>query len=125
MSTVANTTRELLLRAYAAFNARDLDSALAAMHPDVAWPNGMDGGYVHGHEEVRAYWTRQWQLLDPHVEPLEFSVDPSGRVIVEVHQIVRDVKGQLLLDRTVRHAYITDAGRIRSMEIREEGPAIF
>lgn len=125
MSTVANTTRELLLRAYAAFNARDLDSALAAMHPDVAWPNGMDGGYVHGHEEVRAYWTRQWQLLDPHVEPLEFSVDPSGRVIVEVHQIVRDVKGQLLLDRTVQHAYITDAGRIRSMEIREEGPAIF
>ena len=36
---------------------------------------------------------------------LEFSVDPSGRVIVEVHQIVRDMKGQLLLDRTVRHAY--------------------
>jgi len=26
----------------------------------VDWPNGMEGGRVHGHAEVRAYWTRQW-----------------------------------------------------------------
>ena len=124
MSTVDNTIRELFLRAYTAFIARDIDSGLAAMHPDVAWPNGMDGGYVHGHAKVRAYWTRQWQLLDPHVEPLKFTADPSGHVIVEVHQVVRDVKGQLLMDRVVQHVYMTELGRIRTMEIREGGPAI-
>jgi hypothetical protein len=97
VSTVDNTTRELLERAYSAFNARDIDSA-ATMHTDVAWPNRMEGGYVHGHEEVRAYWTRQWQLLDPHVEPLKFAAGPSGRVIVEVHQVVPNVKGQLLME---------------------------
>ena len=91
------------------------------MHTDVAWPNGMEGGYVHGHEEVRAYWTRQWQLLDPHVEPLKFTAGPSGRVIVEVHQVVRDVKGQLLMDRVVQHVYMTEVGRIRTMEIRDGG----
>jgi hypothetical protein len=32
VSTVDNTTRELLERAYSAFNARDIDSALATMH---------------------------------------------------------------------------------------------
>ena len=121
MSTVDNTTRQLLERAYSAFNARDIESALATMHIDVAWPNGMEGGYVHGHEEVRAYWTRQWQLLDPHVEPLKFTAGPSGRVIVEVHQVVRDVKGQLLMDRVVQHVYMTDVGRIRTMEIRDGG----
>ena len=122
MSAVDNTIRELLERSYSAFNARDIDSALATMDTEVAWPNGMEGGYVHGHEAVRAYWTRQWQLLDPHVEPLKFTADPSGRVIVEVHQVVRDVKGQLLMDRVVQHVYMTELGRIRTMEIREEGP---
>lgn len=37
----------LLREAYAAFNERDIDRALAAMAPDVAWPNGWEGGHVH------------------------------------------------------------------------------
>jgi hypothetical protein len=42
---------ELLRKALrAAFNARDIDGALAAMHPTVAWPNGMEAGTVHGHD---------------------------------------------------------------------------
>lgn len=32
---------ELLRNAYAAFNARDIDGALALMHLDVAWPTGI------------------------------------------------------------------------------------
>jgi ketosteroid isomerase-like protein len=38
-----------LRRAYEALNARDIDGALALMHPDVDWPNGWEGGRVHGH----------------------------------------------------------------------------
>ena len=53
-------SEELLRRAYAAFNARDIDGALALMHPDVDWPNGMEGGREHGHDAVRAYWERQF-----------------------------------------------------------------
>jgi hypothetical protein len=33
-------SHELLRQPYAAFNARDIDAALAAMHRDVEWPNG-------------------------------------------------------------------------------------
>jgi hypothetical protein len=50
----------LLRRAYEAFNARDLDGALAPMHPDVDWPNAIEGGRVHGHAAVRAYWAAQF-----------------------------------------------------------------
>src|SRR5215203_5116409 len=45
---ISAAVRELLRRAYAAFNARDIDAVLSMVHPDVAWPNGMEGGYVYG-----------------------------------------------------------------------------
>jgi nuclear transport factor 2 (NTF2) superfamily protein len=109
----------LLKEAYRAFNARDLDTALAAMQPDVEWPNGMEGGTVHGRAGVREYWTRQWGVLDPHVEPVSFRLDEAGRIIVTVHQVVRDRSGSTLLDRMVEHAYSIEGGLIRSMEIRE------
>ena len=54
---------ELRRAAYVAFNARDIDAALALMTPDVAWPMAFKGGFVCGPEEVRAYWTEQWSRL--------------------------------------------------------------
>lgn len=119
MATETTSNTEPLKRAYAAFNARDIDGALATMKPDVIWPNGMEGGTVHGHAGVRAYWTRQWGTLDPHVEPKTFDVDPSGRIVVGVHQIVHDRAGNLLFDRMVEHIYTIEDGLIRSMDIRE------
>jgi ketosteroid isomerase-like protein len=111
------TGYDLLKATYAAFNARDIDAVLAVMDPDVDWPNGMEGGRVHGHRGVRDYWTRQWELIDPHVEPRGFGVDESGRVVVDVHQVVRDRTGALLDDRMVRHVYRIRDGKILGMEI--------
>jgi hypothetical protein len=109
----------LIQKAYAAFNARDIDAALACMQPDVEWPNGMEGGMVAGHVGVREYWTRQWSMINPHVEPVQFDVDHKGRVVVSVHQVVRDLAGATVLDRTVEHVYALEGGLIRCMEIRE------
>jgi hypothetical protein len=110
---------ELLKKTYASFNARDIDATLSNMRPDVIWPNGMEGGTVHGHEEVRAYWTRQWGMFDPHVDPVSFEEDASGRIVVHVHQVVHDISGKLLLDRMVEHVYTFEDGLIRQMDIRE------
>ena len=117
MPALDRAARDLLTTAYAAFNARDVERALAAMHPDVAWPNGMEGGYVHGHEAVREYWTRQWRLIDPRVEPRAFATDDTGRVVVDVHQVVRDRAGNVLTDQMVRHVYVIAGGLITRMEI--------
>jgi ketosteroid isomerase-like protein len=108
---------DLLAEAYEAFNARDVDRVLATMHPDVEWPNGMGGGYVHGHAAVRDYWTRQWRSIDPHVEPRRFAVEDDGRITVHVHQVVRDLSGRVVTDQTVRHVYRVESGAIRHMEI--------
>ena len=110
--------RRLLERAYKAFNARDIDGALAGMHPDVEWPNGWEGGVVRGHDAVRDYWTRQWEAIDPNVEPVAFAAAPDGRIVVEVRQVVRDHAGQLLRDDIVQHVYRIEDGLVRSMEIR-------
>jgi hypothetical protein len=114
-----NEDEDVLRRAYAAFNARDLEGALAMMDANVEWPNGMEGGTVHGHAGVRAYWTRQWGMIDPHVEPQGFRWESADRVAVCVHQVVRDLAGPVLLDRMVEHVYQMRNGLIQGMEIRE------
>jgi len=107
-----------LAAVYAAFNARDVDRALAALHPDVDWPNGLEGGRVHGRAAVREYWRRQWELIDPRVEPRGFSTEADGRVAVDVRQVVRDRAGVLLKEEMVQHVYRIDDGLVRSMELR-------
>ena len=111
---------ELLRRVYELFNRRDIERVLAAMHPDVIWANGMEGGHVHGRDGVRSYWKRQWAILDPHVEPVEISPSGAGQVVVKVHQIVRDLKGNLLVDKVVIHVFQIQNGLIQRFDIRHE-----
>jgi ketosteroid isomerase-like protein len=116
--------RELLTVVYAAFNRRDVDGVLAVMRPDVDWPNGMEGGRVHGREEVRAYWRRQWSIIDPHVEPMHMEDDEAGNIVAHVHQVVRDLSGKILLkDEIVQHVYSFRDGLIERMDIRKPAAA--
>lgn len=116
--------RELLTSVYAAFNRRDIEAVLALMRLDVDWPNGMEGGRVHGCDEVRAYWRRQWGIIDPHVEPMRIEDDEAGNTVVDVHQVVRDLAGNTVKDQIVQHAYSFRDGLIERMDIRkpETGP---
>ncbi len=109
---------ERLKRVYERFNARDIETTLAAMDEDVIWANGMEGGYVHGRDAVRSYWTRQWAMIDPHVEPFEFAPGPAGEIVVEVHQVVRDLNGNLLADKMVGHVFRIENGLIKRFDIR-------
>jgi hypothetical protein len=113
------SNRELLTEAYLAFNRRDMDAVLALMSDNVDWPNAMEGTRAIGIDEVRAYWTHQWKLLDPQVEPVHIADEETGRTIVDVHQIVRDFDGQILVDQMVQHVYRIENGLIAHMEIRE------
>jgi hypothetical protein len=93
------------------------------MHEDVIWANGMEGGHVYGRDGVRDYWTRQWAMIDPHVEPLGFADGPEGELIVEVHAVVRDLNGHLLSDRMVAHVFRIENGLVKRFDIRESsGP---
>jgi uncharacterized protein (TIGR02246 family) len=108
--------RALLERAYAAFNARDVEAVLVLMDPDVDWPNVMEGRRAHGHDEVRDYWTRQFEQIDSHVEPVAFHEDVD-RVVVRVHQVVRDPGGNVLSEGDVEHVYTFRHGLVARMDV--------
>jgi hypothetical protein len=113
-------TKTLIEKAYSAFNKRDIDGALALMTQDVSWPKASEGGRVIGKEEIRAYWTRQWGEFDPHVEPLE-TIDLGGdKLEVRVHQLVKDLQGEVLSDSEVRHVFSVKDGLIKSMDLKGE-----
>ena len=116
------SAQTLIAQAYSAFNRRDIDGALALMSEDVSWPRASEGGRVVGKEEIRAYWTRQWQEFDPHVEPVDVIDRGEGRVEVRVHQVVKSLGGEVLSDSEVRHVYTLANGLIERMDL-EEGEA--
>jgi hypothetical protein len=109
--------QDLFKKAYAAFNARDIDTALSTMHEDIQWPKAFEGGYVSGHDEIREYWTRQWTEINPNVEPVEINERQNGIVEIAVHQLVKDLKDNVLFDGTVKHIYTLEGGLLRRMDI--------
>jgi ketosteroid isomerase-like protein len=117
---------QLLLHMYDRFNARDIDGVLAALADDVAWANGMDGGHVHGREAVREYWTRQWTMVSPRVEPVRFHRAADGAIVAEVLQSVRDLEGMPLQgqthglkDKTVGHVFRLRDGKVMRFDIQD------
>src|ERR1700749_5033171 len=116
--SLANT-QMLIAEAYAAFNRRDIDGALALMSENVNWPKASEGGRVVGKEEIRAYWTRQWKEFDPHVEPLEVIDQEGGTTDVRVHQLVKSLGGDVLSDSEVWHVYTIANGLIERMDLKE------
>lgn len=121
-------TKTIIERAYSAFNQRNIDGAVALMTEDVRWPKASEGGMVVGKEEIRAYWTRQWSEFDPYVEPLAITEEDGGRVRVRVHQLVRNLQGDVLSDSEVLHVFTLSGGLIVAMDLGGEtdsagGPA--
>lgn len=113
-------TERVLIAAYAAFNARDLDAAIELMHAEVDWPNAWEGGRVVGQEAVLAYWRRQFEAISSRVEPRGFCEEPDGSVTVNVRQVVHDAQsGEMLSDSQVRHRYWLEDGLILRMEVEE------
>lgn len=117
---------DALRHIYDRFNARDINGVLAVLADDVAWANGMDGGHVYGHEAVREYWTRQWAIVSPYVEPVGFHQSADEGVIAEVRQSVRDLEGRPLQeqthglkDKTVSHVFHFRDGKITRFDIQD------
>ena len=113
-------TKTIIEQVYSAFNKRDIDGALALMTQDVSWPKASEGGKVVGKEEIRAYWTRQWGEFDGLVEPLAITEEAGGKVRVRVHQLVKDLQGDVLSDSEVLHVFTMNSGLISAMNLADD-----
>ena len=104
---------------YKNFNDRQIEKVIGHMTDNVRWANGMEGGFVYGHEAVRAYWTRQFAMISSTVTPLEID-EQNETVTIKVHQLVHDLNGQLLADEVVFHHFHLQGNRIAEFEIGEK-----
>lgn len=80
---------EIVERWYAAYNDRDLEGALALMHPKVdatsAGMSGVEGSSHIGHAGMRRYFADLWETWeDPRVE-VEHCFDRGGKVVMLGH----------------------------------------
>lgn len=98
----------LLLRAYPAYNAQDLERLLTLVSDDVDWPD-VAAGRLDGRQALSAYWTEQWKRVRAHDHSLAFEDQNDGRVAVYVRQVVRALDGSRdlplapLASRHLRH----------------------
>lgn len=119
-SPMASPYEELIHKTYAAFNARDIDATLSAMHPGVEWPKAFEGGYVSGHDAIREYWIRQWTEINPTVQPLLVTERADGTLEVKVHQTVKGMDGNILFDGVIKHVYTLEDALLKRMDIEME-----
>ncbi|HWB28676.1 MAG TPA: nuclear transport factor 2 family protein [Chitinophagaceae bacterium] len=117
MNPEKNWQEVLLMKAYDAFNARDMEGVISLMKENITWPNGWEGGYVFGHNGVRDYWKRQWAGLNPKVVPVSFRLLDDGRAEIIIQQTVKDMRDNLLFQGPVKHLYTFEDGLIAHMEI--------
>ena len=57
------------------------------------------------------------------MEPVAFHAEGGGSILVEVHQVVRDLAGKLLADDKVGHRFALKDGLIKRMEVAEAPPS--
>jgi SnoaL-like domain len=114
-----SSNQQFLQDLYNAFNKREIETIISVMRPDVKWANGLEGGFVHGRDAVREYWTNQFKGIQAELETLKFETDENNRNIVTVHQIIKDLQGNLLADATVQQIFTIEDGLISLYEIGE------
>lgn len=55
--------------------------------------------------------------IDPHVEPVSFHPVGAGQILVDVHQVVRDLDGAIVGDEHVGHRFTIEDGLSQAMEV--------
>jgi ketosteroid isomerase-like protein len=119
MSNDTPSNQELIKKAYQAFNNRDIETILQMMHPDIKWSRAWEGSYAYGHDEVKAYWQRQWQEINPKVTPVGFVERANGTLEVEVDQLVKDLDSNILFEGKLKHVYTIDNRLLKQMDIEQ------
>ncbi|MGB3508806.1 MAG: nuclear transport factor 2 family protein [Microcoleaceae cyanobacterium] len=114
-----SSNQQFLQNLYDAFNNREIETIISFMRPNVKWANGVEGGFVYGRDAVRQYWTNQFKEIQPELETLKFETDENNRNVVTVHQVIKDLQGNLLADATVQQIFTIEDGLISLYEIGE------
>ena len=107
--------KQQVASAYEAFNAREAETGLSLLHPDVEWDDG-EGHMLQSLAAVRRHWQQQWAAADAKVELLALLDAPDDDVSAHVRLITRSEGGRVA--RELRNEFHFSDGLIRCMRIR-------
>jgi len=68
---------------------------------------------------------KQWAATQPLVEPLQITRRGDNETAVEVHQILHDLNGTLLIDESVRHIFRIENSLVTRFDIDYRGDLAF
>lgn len=121
------TNVEPIEQAYAAYNRQDTDALLACVSENVDWPDGQ--ARLHGKQDLRIYWTRQWTETRTHDEVLEIATPMPNRAIVRIGQVVRALTGAVvsagILERSPSPVTCLEPAMAASLQARFVWPDAF
>ncbi|MBR8643263.1 nuclear transport factor 2 family protein [Streptomyces tuirus] len=115
----------LLRRMYEVFSTDEREAFLArCLAPGVDWPDVLHGRRLHGREEVRAYWARQFAAGHPLVRLEGLRPDSDGEAVVAtVRTGMLDASGDRWAEETVEHVYrFGGDGLVTRMDVRNPAP---
>jgi ammonia channel protein AmtB len=109
---------ETIVRLYRDLNARDLDAALARLHSEVQWERSGQSDTIEGMADVSAHVRRWWAEFDPELTPVRSRRARGGWIEVELRQILRDSRGNVVSESTIVHAFSERAGLFDRVVLR-------
>jgi ketosteroid isomerase-like protein len=108
---------DLVRRAYRAFNDRDIEAAVALMHPEVSWPDATTGEIIRGSHALRWHWRTVFGHMHPILELDDLRERSDGLLEAVVRHILRDPDGTVLQDDRLVHLFTIEDGLIKRVEI--------
>lgn len=110
---------ETISRLWAALNRRDIDAAVALLHPDVDWQDLMSGGRRHGPDAMRDYWTGVFAMIRPASSTVACRAVGPDRVAARTLHSIYDLKGKLWTEEIVTHVFTFRDGLLSGMDVAE------
>jgi drug/metabolite transporter (DMT)-like permease len=104
---------ETVRRMYDAYNARQIDAALAGLHVDVEWDGGAEG-MLHGKQAVERHWRSQWQEVDAKVY-IGLSAWKNSSLVLQVRLEIATPRGAR--EQQIQNVITFRDGLVASMRI--------
>lgn len=114
------THEKLIQSLYERFNARDIESLLELLQPDVEWVNEPKESHVCGVDELRGHWTRQKNAARVHFDIVSSTPGEKGAFVVVQEKVW--VNDELIFDGPVGHDFTVRDGKIVRCDIVDAYP---
>mgnify|MGYP000297668190 CR=1 FL=1 len=109
----------LLTSLYEAIERQDVDAVLALFHPDARIPDSLEQAALVGHDQIRAYYQRQFAAIRVGSSLLATNLLPDGRVEAFLHVLVHGSTGGFWWEGRVTATYRIEDGLITEMVVTE------